>query len=157
MKISDVLNENLVQTNFPGKTKDEILDGMIALIAKSPKVTNVEKVRFAILEREKIMSTGVGNAFAIPHGKTDGVSDIAGAFAVTEHPIDYQALDSQPVQLIFLLLGKEEMVGQHIKLLSRISRLMNQEEFRERLLRAKTPKDILDIFKEGETQYLDGK
>jgi len=103
------------------------------------------------------MSTGVGNAFAIPHGKTDGVSTITAAFAVTSHPIDYQALDAQPVQLIFMLIGREDMVGPHIKLLSRISRLMNQEEFREKLLRSASTKEIIQNFHDAEAIYLDGK
>src|SRR5512133_3202238 len=136
MKISDILTEDLVVTGLQGKTKDDIIDAMIDLVAASPKVQDKEKVREAIFEREKIMSTGVGNGFAIPHGKTDAVSDIVAAFAVTKKPINYEALDEQPVRLIFLLIGKGNMVGPHIKLLSRISRLMNKEEFRKKLLEA---------------------
>ncbi len=136
MKISDILTEDLVVTGLQGKSKDEIIDAMIDLVASSPKVLDKEKVRKAIFEREKIMSTGVGNGFAIPHGKTDAVTDIVAAFAVTAEPIDYQSLDEKPVRLVFLLVGKDNLVGPHIKLLSRISRLMNKEEFRRRLLDA---------------------
>ena len=134
MKISDILDESLVKTNLPGKTKDEIISEMVDLVGTSKKVLDKEKVKEAIFEREKIMSTGVGNGFAIPHGKTDAVSDIVAAFAITAEPIDYQSLDEQPVRLVFLLVGKDSMVGPHIKLLSRISRLMNKEEFRKKLL-----------------------
>jgi len=112
-------------------------------------------VKEAIFERERIMSTGVGNGFAIPHGKTDAVSDIVAAFAVTAQPIDYQSLDEKPVRLVFLLVGKDNMVGPHIKLLSRISRLMNKEEFRTRLLTLKTSKEIIDIFKQEEASYFE--
>jgi len=101
------------------------------------------------------MSTGVGNGFAIPHGKTDAVSDIVAAFAVTAAPIDYQSLDEQPVRLVFLLVGKDSMVGPHIKLLSRISRLMNKEEFRKKLLAAASPKEVLEIFRTEEAMYFD--
>ena len=144
MKISDILTENLVATGLPGNTKNEVIDAMIELVASSPKVMDKEKVRKAIFEREEIMSTGVGNGFAIPHGKTEAVSDIVAAFAVTAQPIDYQSLDEKPVRLVFLLVGKDNLVGPHIKLLSRISRLMNKEEFRRRLLDMKSPREILD-------------
>jgi fructose-specific phosphotransferase system IIA component len=155
MKISDILDESLVKTQLPGKSKDEIISHMIDIVATSKKVLNREKVQEAIFEREKIMSTGVGNGFAIPHGKTDAVSDIVAAFAVTAEPIDYQSLDEQPVRLVFLLVGKDSMVGPHIKLLSRISRLMNKEEFRKKLLTAASPKEVLEIFRAEEATYFD--
>jgi mannitol/fructose-specific phosphotransferase system IIA component (Ntr-type) len=97
----------------------------------------------------------VGSGFAIPHGKTDAVTDIVAAFAVTAQPIDYQSLDDQPVRLVFLLVGRDNMVGPHIKLLSRISRLMNKEEFRKRLLEAASPNEILEIFKEEEATHFE--
>ena len=155
MKISDILTENLVATGLAGESKKEIIDAMISLVATSPKVMDREKVRKAIFEREEIMSTGVGNGFAIPHGKTDAVSDIVAAFAVTAEPIDYQSLDEKPVRLVFLLVGKDNMVGPHIKLLSRISRLMNKEEFRNRLIEMKTPREILETFKKEEAIYFE--
>lgn len=156
MKISDILDESVVRVNLKGKSKDEIINEMIAIVNNSAKVVDIEKVREAIFEREKIMSTGVGNGFAIPHGKTDAVIDIVAAFAVTEEAIDYESLDEQPVRLIFLLVGKDSMVGPHIKLLSRISRLMNKEDFRKKLLDAKTPKEVIEIFKTEEAQYFEG-
>jgi fructose-specific phosphotransferase system IIA component len=155
MKISDILTENLVATGLAGNTKNEIIDAMIDLVASSPKVTDKEKVRKAIFEREEIMSTGVGNGFAIPHGKTEAVADIVAAFAVTAKPIDYQSLDEKPVRLVFLLVGKDNLVGPHIKLLSRISRLMNKEEFRRRLLDLKSPREILEAFRQEEATYFE--
>jgi fructose-specific phosphotransferase system IIA component len=155
MKISDILTENLVATGLPGNTKTEVIDAMIDLVASSPKVIDKEKVRKAIFEREEIMSTGVGNGFAIPHGKTEAVSDIVAAFAVTAQPIDYQSLDEKPVRLVFLLVGKDNLVGPHIKLLSRISRLMNKEEFRRRLLDLKSPREILEAFRQEEATYFE--
>ena len=83
MKIGDILTEDMVVTGLVGSTKEDIIDAMIELVSKSPKIIDKEKVREAIFDREKIMSTGVGNGFAIPHGKTDAVSDIVAAFAVT--------------------------------------------------------------------------
>jgi fructose-specific phosphotransferase system IIA component len=156
MKITDVLEEQFVRTNLPGTSKEEIIDSMIRLIGNSRNVLDKDKVRQAIFEREKIMSTGVGNGFAIPHGKTNAVKDIVAAFAITEHPVDYQALDEQPVRLVFLLVGRDSLVGPHIKLLSRISRLMNKEEFRKELLMSKTPKEVIELFQRQEASYLEG-
>jgi fructose-specific phosphotransferase system IIA component len=155
MKISDILTEETVLTGLKGSSKKEIIDALIDCVARSPKVLDREKVRSAIFERENIMSTGVGNGFAIPHGKTDAVSDIVAAFAVTAEPIDYESLDEKPVRLVFLLVGKDSLVGPHIKLLSRISRLMNKEEFRRRLLDISTPKEIMELFRTEEASYFD--
>jgi fructose-specific phosphotransferase system IIA component len=155
MKIGEILKEDMVVMGLEGSRKEEIIDAMIDIVSKSPKVIDKEKVREAIFERESIMSTGVGNGFAIPHGKTDAVSDIVAAFAVTAEPIDYQSLDEKPVRLVFLLVGKDSMVGPHIKLLSRISRLMNKEEFRKRLIGLKTSREILDAFTSEEASYFE--
>ncbi len=156
MKITEILNESVVRTNLPGSTKEEIINEMIELAGSQKQVSDKERMRTAIFDREKIMSTGVGSGFAIPHGKTDAVSDIVAAFAVTAQPIDYQSLDDQPVRLIFLLVGRDNMVGPHIKLLSRISRLMNNEDFRKKLLEAETPKDILELFRQEEAAITEG-
>jgi fructose-specific phosphotransferase system IIA component len=156
MKIADILTESNVRVNIPGTTKDEILSAMIELAAASPNVVDKEKMRNAILEREKIMSTGVGSGFAIPHGKTDAVSNIVAAFGITERPIDYQSLDEQPVRLVFLLVGRDTMVGPHIKLLSRISRLMNKDEFRKRLLEVNDVPTLLKLFKDEEATFSEG-
>lgn len=155
MKITEILSEDVVRTSLPGKTKTEVIDAMVELAARQKKILDKEKMREAIFERERIMSTGVGGGFAIPHGKTDAVSDIVGAFAVTAEPIDYQSLDEQPVRILFLLVGRDNMVGPHIKLLSRISRLMNKPEFRQRLLRATSPSEILTIFRQEEASYFE--
>ncbi|HTK82757.1 MAG TPA: PTS sugar transporter subunit IIA [Bacteroidota bacterium] len=155
MKISDILEEKLVVTQLQGNSKDDIINSMVNLVGQSSKVLDKEKVRAAIFEREKIMSTGVGNGFAIPHGKTDAVTDIVAAFGITKEPINYQSLDEKPVRLVFLLVGKDNLVGPHIKLLSRISRLMNKEEFRTKLIGLETPKEVIDSFKQEEASYFD--
>jgi fructose-specific phosphotransferase system IIA component len=155
MKISDILEERLIVTNLPGNSKDQIINSMVDLVSQSPKVIDKEKVRGAIFEREKIMSTGVGNGFAIPHGKTEAVSDIVACFGITAEPINYQSLDEKPVRLVFLLVGKDNLVGPHIKLLSRISRLMNKEEFRNKLLGLQTPTEVLEAFKLEEASYFE--
>ena len=155
MKVSDLLKENFILKEFKGKTKDDIIIELINLFKDDPRVTNLNDVKTCVLDREKIMSTGVGKGFAIPHGKTNSINDILAAFGKSEMPIDYDALDGEPVHLVFLLVGKDAFVGKHIKLLSRISRLMNGDEFRNKLINAKDTAEILKIFQEEERTYPD--
>jgi fructose-specific phosphotransferase system IIA component len=155
MKICEILKEDKIIADFSGNDKEEVINQLIDLFKDDERIHNLEKVRTAVLEREKIMSTGVGNGFAIPHGKTDGVNDIIAGFARIPKPIDFQALDDQPVNLVFLLVGKENLVGPHIKLLSRISRMMNKEQFRNDLINADTPAKIYEIFLNEEKNYFD--
>jgi fructose-specific phosphotransferase system IIA component len=153
VNVSDLLNDDLVETGLAASSKEDLIEKMIDLLAHSKNVVDKEKVREAILERERIMSTGVGNGFAIPHGKSDGVSDLCAAFATTAEPVDYQSLDEQPVRLVFILVTRGTMVGPHIKVLSRMSRLMNKEDVRKRLLHASSPADVLSIFHEEEAKF----
>ncbi len=150
MKITDYLKKEFVSASVKGKNKNDVIEEMLKLIGASEKVLDFDKIRRAVFEREQIMSTGVGNGFAIPHGKSDAVSDIVAGFGITERPIDYDALDDKPVRLVFILIGKENMVGSHIKLLSRVSRLMNSESFREKLLTLNTPDEIIEAFRQEE-------
>jgi len=155
MKLFELLKTENVIADLKGNTKEDVINELIDLYKKDSRVKDIEKVRNAVLDREKIMSTGVGKGFAIPHGKTNAVSEILAAFGKTNHPIDYQALDNQPVNLIFLLVGKDNLVSMHIKLLSRISRMMNKDEFRKQLLDARSNEEILEIFKKEEENYFD--
>lgn len=151
MKITDYLTSQFVSASVKGRNKNDVIEEMLTLISTSEKILDFEKVRRAVFDREQVMSTGVGNGFAIPHGKSDAVTDIVAGFGVTERPIDYDALDDKPVRLVFILIGKENMVGSHIKLLSRVSRLMNSETFRNTLLTLKTPDEIIEAFRTQET------
>jgi fructose-specific phosphotransferase system IIA component len=155
MKISDILSADVIAVNIEVADKEDAIKKLIDLARKSNKILDLEKVTRTIFEREKLVSTGVGKGFAIPHGKTDAISDVVAAFGITKEPIDFDSIDGEPVRFIFLLIGKENLLNTHIKLLSRISRLMNKDEFRERLLDAKSPEEVLDIFKDEEKNYLD--
>jgi len=155
MKVFELLDEKFILTDFKSDDKEHVINELIDLYKENDKVNDIEKVRTAILDREKIMSTGVGKGFAIPHGKTNAVNDVIAAFGKTTRDIDYDALDGDPVHLVFLLVGRDDMVSKHIKLLSKISRLMNKDEFRERLINSNSKEEIINIFKEEEEQYFD--
>jgi fructose-specific phosphotransferase system IIA component len=155
MKISDILSSDVIEVNLDIKDKDDSLKKIIDIAARSGKILDLEKVTETIFEREKLVSTGVGKGFAIPHGKTDAISDTVAAFVITKEPIDFDSIDSEPVRFIFLLVGKETLLNTHIKLLSRISRLMNKDDFRDKLLSASTKEGVLKIFKDEEQNYFD--
>lgn len=155
MKICDILRVEKIISSLQGTSKTEVINELLNLFKDDERVSDLECMSNAVHEREKIMSTGVGKGFAIPHAKTNCVNEIVAAFGKLEKPLDFQALDEQPVNIIFLLVGKENLVGPHIKLLSRISRMMNKDEFRESLVNAKTPEEIYSLFEEEERQYFE--
>lgn len=155
MKVYELLDPKYILTEFKSYHKDDVINELVDVLNVDDRVIDIEEVRKCIFDREKIMSTGVGKGFAIPHGKTNSITDILAAFGRSEKPIDYNSLDGEPVQLVFLLVGKDNLVGKHIKLLSRISRLMNNEEFRKRLIEAESKEAILKIFEEEEQSYSD--
>lgn len=154
MQIHQYLTPETVRVGLPGTTKAEVLDNLVTLLRGQPQVKDLEDVRRAVLAREKVMSTGVGKRLALPHAKTNAVTDTVAAFAVTISPIDFGAIDNESVRLLFLLVGTEEAKSQHIKLLSRVSRLMNRDSFRERLLSADAPEKVLSLFEEGESELI---
>ena len=153
MKISELLTTDLIKVGLEPKDKDDAINQMIDLADKSGKILNIDKVRESVFEREKLVSTGVGKGFAIPHGKTDEISDVTASFAIVKHPIDFDSIDSEPVKFIFLLVGKDSLLNTHIKLLSRISRMMNNDKFRDRLEDAKSPADVMELFRKEDANY----
>ncbi len=155
MKVSDILTEKIIAVNLEVKDKNDCISKMIALANNSVNILDIEAVSKCVFEREKLVSTGVGKGFAIPHGKSDEIKEIVAAFALLKEPIDFDSIDGEPVRYVFLLVGKDSMLNLHIKLLSRISRLMNKDEFREKLLAAETKQQVLKLFVEEEQSYLD--
>ncbi|MCU0332594.1 MAG: PTS sugar transporter subunit IIA [Ignavibacteriaceae bacterium] len=155
MKVHELLDTKNILTGFKSENKDDVINELVDLLNGDQRVINLEEVRKCVFEREEKMSTGVGKGFAIPHGKTNSVTDILAAFGKSRTPIEYNSLDGEPVHLVFLLIGKETLLAKHIKLLSRISRLMNNEEFRKKLINADSKESILKIFQEEEQSYSD--
>jgi fructose-specific phosphotransferase system IIA component len=155
MRVCDVLAASSVAVHVTLDTKQDALKYMIHLLDRRGMIEDVDRVQDEIFKRETLMSTGVGKGFAFPHAKTGAVQKPSGALITLDHPIEYQSLDNQPVSIIFMLLGQEHAVGAHLRLLSRISRLMNNDEFRQKLLEARSPDEVLNLINEEETQKLD--
>jgi len=155
MKICEILTTSRIKVEITSTEKEKVIEELIDLFVDDPDIKDINEVKKSILSREKIMSTGVGKGFAIPHAKSDAVKGIVAAFGKSSHPIEYNALDGEPVNLIFVLVGQQNLVGTHIKLLSRISRMMNKDYFRESLLKAQSPEEVYTIFHEEEKRYFD--
>ncbi len=155
MRITDVLAAATVAVNVSMKTKEEVLSHLVSLIDSTGLVRDRDKVFSVISAREKIMSTGIGKGFAFPHAKTDAVTDTMGALVTLKEPVEYQSLDGQPVSIVFMLVGRENAVGTHLRLLSRVSRLMNSDEFRHQLLLSTSPEQVIELITTEEEQRLD--
>jgi fructose-specific phosphotransferase system IIA component len=154
MNLFSLLNQTTVLPNFEVGSKKELINALVDALGKQMESEEqLEEVRKAVFEREKIMSTGVGKGLAIPHAKTKAVTENLAAFALLEEPLDFDSIDGDPVRLVFLLVGPESNNSQHIKLLSRISRLMNSGSFRETILNCTSKDGILNAFQDEEEKY----
>ncbi|GIV61367.1 MAG: PTS sugar transporter subunit IIA [Rhodothermaceae bacterium] len=154
--IHRLLQPETVRVGLPGRTKQEVLDATIDLLHGHPAVRDPEALREAVWARERVMSTGVGKGLALPHAKTPAVTQTIAALAITAEPVDFGAIDDLPVRILFLLVGTEEAKTQHIKVLSRISRLMNRAALREALLAAHDPDEVLRLIEEAEAALMEG-
>jgi len=117
------------------------------LADKAAALTGVEAstIRQALMDREQLGSTGVGRGVAIPHGKIGGLEEIFGLFAKLDHPIDFEAVDDQPVDLVFVLLAPVDATAAHLKALAKVSRLLRDEHVREALRGAETREALFAI------------
>lgn len=153
MDIASLLDEETVFTDLNVSDKQQLLDQLIDSLRAKVEEDKLDRIREAVLQREKIMSTGVGKGLAIPHGKAKGLDKSYAAFTLLEQSIEYDAIDDKPVTMVFLLVGPESENSLHIKLLSRISRLMNNEDFRDRLQQCSESAQIIETFEEEEQRY----
>jgi len=127
MALADLLHQDAIIPALKVNSKKQLLQ---ELAAKASRITGVSErdVFDVILQRERLGSTGVGHGIAIPHGKLSSISSITGVFARLETPVDFEALDDQPVDLVFLLLAPEGAGADHLKALSRIARVLRDPE-----------------------------
>ncbi|MGV1915424.1 PTS IIA-like nitrogen regulatory protein PtsN [uncultured Agrobacterium sp.] len=127
MALADLLHQDAIIPALKVNSKKQLLQ---ELAAKASRITGVSErdIFDVILQRERLGSTGVGHGIAIPHGKLSSISSITGVFARLETPVDFEALDDQPVDLVFLLLAPEGAGADHLKALSRIARVLRDTE-----------------------------
>jgi len=142
MNISTLLNERLILPELKATTKQHVLEEIVEQLAAVQSIDADELLK-ALLEREKLGSTGIGNGIAIPHGKLSGLSDIILVFARSTAGVPFEAIDGKLIHLFFLLVPPAHSTGGHLKALARLSRLLKNEEFRQALLNAPAAADIL--------------
>lgn len=151
MLLTELLDRDRIKVPLAGRSKDAVLEELVGVLRDAGAVADAEGVLRAVRQREELLSTGIGSGVAIPHGKTGGIAGLAMAAGVTPEPVDFDALDGQPVRLFFLLVGPEEAAGAHVKALSRISRLVRREEVRRRLAAAASADEFLAVLAEAES------
>ena len=151
MNIMSFLDERAVTTDLKANAnKEEIICELVALLVRagSIKDRDANKLVQTLMKRESLGSTGIGQGVAIPHGKSDAVTTLVGAFAVSRVGVSFDSLDGEPVHLFFLLVAPEDSAGPHLKALARISRLLKDKHFRDGLKHAKDEKVLLKIVKD---------
>jgi mannitol/fructose-specific phosphotransferase system IIA component (Ntr-type) len=148
--LSDLLTPERVRVPLRGASKEALLEELVEVLSESGAVRDGGDVLRAVRDRERVLSTGVGSGVAIPHGKSEAAPGLAMAAGLTAEPVEFDALDGDPVRLLFLLVGPDSAAGEHVKALSRISRLVRREAFRERLTAASSAEEFVAIVAEAE-------
>ena len=150
MRLIDLLDRERVRVPLRSGRKDELLRELVELVIGPGHESTQDEVLRAVLERETVLSTGIGGGVAIPHAKTDAVPTLRIAAGRTAQGVDYDALDGEPVRLCFLLVGPESDAGGHVKALSRIARVVRRESVREQLNQAKDIEEFLRVLDQAE-------
>ena len=132
MSLTDLIPQGGVVADLPATSRKQVLHAM-ADLAERVYGTPARPVLDAVLERERLGSTGIGDGVAIPHARTPLIDRVCGVFARLKNPVDFDSVDSRPADLIFLLLAPEDAGAEHLKALAKISRLFRRQEFRQAL------------------------
>ena len=152
MKITDLLKKESIELNGNVQTKEEAINQMVSLMVKGGNIQDVETYRKGVFAREEEGTTGIGEGIAIPHAKSDAVKAPGLAAMVVPQGVDYEALDDEPVHLIFLIAAPNTKDNVHLDVLSRLSTLLMDDGFRENLLKAETPEEFLGYVDQAEKE-----
>lgn len=154
MDLADLVSEQAIIPALAADSKKQALHKLAAKAGAIPDIDVPAREIFdTLLQRERLGSTGLGRGIAIPHVKFKQLDRIHCLFARLEQPIDFEALDDEPVDLIFLLLAPEHASGDHLKALARISRLLREPDVLKRLREAGNPREILRVLTEPATPH----
>ncbi len=153
MKITDLLNPEMVLPDLKGASKAEVLKELASGLASRLPEVKLDELVAVLGERERLGSTAIGDGIAIPHGKISGVQKIVGAFGRHIKGVDFESLDGNPTQLFFVLVAPEDSASLHLKALARVSRLLKDDGFRSRLLAADGAGEIYRLIKEEDAKY----
>ncbi len=154
VKIQDILQKNGILTNLESTNKIEILTQMGKYLATLNGITDLDHIARKILDREAEMSTGIGYGIAIPHARIEGIDKLYMIAGRSVKGIDFNAIDEQPVHLIFMMLSPANASSQYTTILSSLSRVMSYEEIRNSLIESENAESFLGIIAAGEDKYV---
>ena len=150
MRLSDFLKEDTIRLDLEGQDKQTLFRQALELLHERGYVSEPGKVLEDLEVREKIMSTGIGQGVAIPHAQSEGVPETLLSLWRPRQSVDFDAMDKQPVDLIFMILGPRGIGNEHVKILAKISRLLHGSDFREKLRQADSPAGVMAVITEFE-------
>ncbi|MCI0530459.1 MAG: PTS sugar transporter subunit IIA [candidate division Zixibacteria bacterium] len=145
MKLSKFTEESLISFDLKSKNKEQIISELVDIAGKSKLVKDRDELHRAVVEREKLVTTGVGYGVAFPHAKTKAVKGIIVVFGRSNEGIDFEAMDRKPVQYFFLIAAPEDAIGAHLNVMARLSYIMKNEGVRQKLGAINSPKELLEI------------
>ena len=145
IKLSGLLKDSSIELGLEGKNKAEIISELVDVISKSGKVKNKKALSDAIMEREKLGSTAIGNGVAVPHAKIEGIKQTVLAFGRSVAGVDFNSLDGEKTHLFFMLISPKDDIGAHLKILAKISHLIKDRFMVGLFKNAKSKKEVLSI------------
>jgi PTS system nitrogen regulatory IIA component len=148
MDLKSILSRDTVALNLKGRSKEELIEELLQVATRSGKISDLDAARKAVLERERRMSTGMKHGIAIPHGKTEAVKELVACIGVSEHAVDFDALDREPCRIFIMTLSPADKTGPHLQFLAEVSLLFRSAEKRAAILAAKTPEEVLKVLTE---------
>ena len=153
MKITDFLALDSMIPALASRDKNSAIQEMADLLASCHRELDKERVLDVLLERERISTTAIGEGVAIPHGKLPNVERVLGIFARSQEGVDFASLDGAPTHLFFALIAPQNAAADHLKALARISRLLKDDGFRQRLMDAKSRQEIYTLIAEEDEKF----
>lgn len=153
MLITDYLDHDCIVVDLEAGPKETLISRLAELqFEKYPGIDRDEAVA-GLYEREELLSTGIGSGVAIPHARLQSSSDITVSFGLVQGETDFDAIDKQPVRIVFLVFFPKDDVGLQLRFLARISRLLTHTSLKDDLLSCRSPKEVIDAFKQYEAQH----
>ena len=150
VRLADILGEDVVKVGLESEEKDEAFAELIELLVRAHKIGDRNAALKATESREAMGTTGIGRGIAIPHGKDPSITHLTAALGISRTGIEYDAMDDQPVHVVFLVVAQANNPGPHVQCLAEIARLLQVPGFYKRLLEARTPKEVLEIIRTEE-------
>lgn len=154
MRLSELLNPNAVILRLKSRSKREALVEMVELLEAAHGFSSQGEILKRVMAREAMMTTGIGNGIAIPHGKARSVDRMAAACALVPEGLDFESDDGQPVFLIALFVSPENAAAAHVRVLANLSRLFKEESVRRTLRESRSPEAFLQALRDAEGAYI---